>query len=258
MMDDPNITMEEYINLQADIAQRREFEADYPAIVYNDASTSNQNVSSKPTEVAEAKIWLFHLEIKDISTLGLRDYTTQMLILPILRMKINGRWVHQIQVFNFGVLTAKMAEGLSGSMLMEHKDAQGKSIFTSRAWRWLFEVRGPLLGVAKRRMSWREFMLAMGLHTAEEMKSAGDPMLRVCHRLIACSIVGRSQAPEKVTSNDLFYLRGMDVGSVNVPYLLARYLRRFASERKRGAMISGGQFVARLAEHFELLTKQRL
>ncbi|GJS95230.1 hypothetical protein Tco_0802198 [Tanacetum coccineum] len=50
----------------------------------------------------------------------------------------------------------------------------------------------------------------------------------------------------------------MDVGSVNIPYLLARYLRLFASRRKHEAMISGGQFVARLAEHFRLLTEKRL
>ncbi|GKD24751.1 hypothetical protein Tco_1230965 [Tanacetum coccineum] len=140
----------------------------------------------------------------------------------------------------------------------------------------------------------------MGLHTAEEMESAGfvaywaksarripdkgdlsaywreisfegdflsyapsyntirDLMLRLCHKLIACSIAGRSQAPEKVTVTDLFYLRGMDVGSVNIPYLLARYLRRFASGRKRGAMIYGGQFVACLAEYFVLFTEERL
>ncbi|GKD67892.1 hypothetical protein Tco_1321982 [Tanacetum coccineum] len=85
-----------------------------------------------------------------------------------------------------------------------------------------------------------------------------DPILRLCHRLIAYSIVGRSQAPEKVTMTDLFYLRGMDVGSVNVPYLLARYLRLFAGGRKSGAHISGGQFVARLAEHFGLLTTKIL
>ncbi|GJR21179.1 hypothetical protein Tco_0969706 [Tanacetum coccineum] len=83
-------------------------------------------------------------------------------------------------------------------------------------------------------------------------------MLRLCHRLIACSIAGRSQAAEKVTVTDLFYLRGMDVGSVNIPYLLARYLRLFALGRKQGALISGGQFVAHLAEHFGLLTKKRL
>ncbi|GKA47666.1 hypothetical protein Tco_0740549 [Tanacetum coccineum] len=70
-----------------------------------------------------------------------------------------------------------------------------------------------------------------------------DPMLRLFYRLIACSIAGRSQAPENVTVTDLFYLRGMDVGSVNVSYLLARYLRLFALGRKQGAMISGGQSV---------------
>ncbi|GKF88121.1 hypothetical protein Tco_0258998 [Tanacetum coccineum] len=32
----------------------------------------------------------------------------------------------------------------------------------------------------------------------------------------------------------------------------------FSSRRKRGAMIFEGQFVARLAEHFGLFTKQRL
>ncbi|GJU39180.1 hypothetical protein Tco_1192137 [Tanacetum coccineum] len=46
------------------------------------------------------------------------------------------------------------------------------------------------------------------------------------YRLITCSIAGRSQAPEKVTVTILFFLRGMDVGSVNIPYLLARYLTR--------------------------------
>ncbi|GJU45018.1 hypothetical protein Tco_1202284 [Tanacetum coccineum] len=85
-----------------------------------------------------------------------------------------------------------------------------------------------------------------------------DLILRLCHRLIACSIAGRSQAPEKVTVADLFYLGGMDAGSVNVPYLLARYLRLFAAGRKSGVHISGGQFVARLAEHFGLLTAEIL
>ncbi|GJX00836.1 hypothetical protein Tco_0184749 [Tanacetum coccineum] len=85
-----------------------------------------------------------------------------------------------------------------------------------------------------------------------------DLMLRLCHMLIACSIVRRSQAPEKVTMTDLFYMRVMDVGSVNVPYLLARYLRLFTLGRKQGAMISRGEFVARLAKHFRLFTEMRL
>ncbi|GJU10346.1 hypothetical protein Tco_1132742 [Tanacetum coccineum] len=86
---------------------------------------------------------------------------------------------------------------------------------------------------------------------APSYTSIRDPMLRLYHRLIACNIVGRSQEPEKVTVTDLFYLRGRDVGSFNIPYLLARYLRMFASRRKREVMISGRQFVACLAEHFD-------
>ncbi|GJZ73522.1 hypothetical protein Tco_0637668 [Tanacetum coccineum] len=69
-----------------------------------------------------------------------------------------------------------------------------------------------------------------------------DPVLRLCHRMLAHSIAGRSQAPEKVTVTDLFYLKGLDVGSVNIPYLLARYIRRFVAGRKSGAHISRGQF----------------
>ncbi|GJV25616.1 hypothetical protein Tco_1378311, partial [Tanacetum coccineum] len=164
--------------------------------------------------------------------------------------KIYERGVHRVHVFDFGGLTDLIVEGLSGR--------------------------------ARRRMSWREFILGIGLHMVEEMESARfsaywaastrqvinkgdlctywrgisskgdflgyapsyteirDLMLRLCHRLIMYSIAGRSQAPEKVIMTDLFYLRGIDVGSVNIPYLLARYLRRFASGRKSGAMISGG------------------
>ncbi|GJX96411.1 hypothetical protein Tco_0352209 [Tanacetum coccineum] len=50
----------------------------------------------------------------------------------------------------------------------------------------------------------------------------------------------------------------MDVGSVNVPYLLARYLRLFVAGRKSGVHIFGGQFVTRLAKHFGLLTAEIL
>ncbi|GJW89693.1 hypothetical protein Tco_0167246 [Tanacetum coccineum] len=244
--------------------------------------------------------------------------------------RIHMREVHRVPVFDFRGLPDLMAEGLTARMLMEHCDEAGVNVFTSRAWRIMFDIRGPLvhelileffstfrfgqaildldtpvtlqfqLGEARRCMSWRQFILALGLHTKEEMQtavfgvywagsarqipdkgdlrdywmgisSAGDFLgtspsytairdliLRLCHRLIAYSIVRRSQAPENVTVTNLFYLRGMDVDSVNVPYLLARYLRLFAAGRKSGAHISGGQFVARLAEHFGLLTVEIL
>nr|GEV27760.1 reverse transcriptase domain-containing protein [Tanacetum cinerariifolium] len=85
-----------------------------------------------------------------------------------------------------------------------------------------------------------------------------DPVLRLCHRMMAHSIAGSCYIPKKVTVTDLFYLRGLDVGSINIPYLLARYLRRFSAVRKSKVLISGGKYVARLADHFGLLTEERL
>ncbi|GKG21070.1 hypothetical protein Tco_0383665, partial [Tanacetum coccineum] len=71
--------------------------------------------------------------------------------------------------------------------------------------------------------------------------------------MIAYTISGRGQGPKKVTGVDLFYLRTMDHGTANVPYLLAQYLFHHAEGRKGGARLSGGHFIGRLAMHFGLL-----
>ncbi|GJY30375.1 hypothetical protein Tco_0413870 [Tanacetum coccineum] len=141
-----------------------------------------------------------------------------------------------------------------------------KALFTSHAWRRLFE-----LDEARRRMTWRQFMLALGLHSKEEMAEARDflgpapsyvhirdPLRRLYHRMIACSIFGRGQEAKKVTRVDLFNLRTMDRGTANVPYLLAKYLFRHAEGRKNGAWLSGGHFIGQLAAHFGLVGDQGL
>ncbi|GKB20109.1 hypothetical protein Tco_0854032 [Tanacetum coccineum] len=224
-MNDPNLTMEEYIQLEEEKARRRgqnfdwksatygkvnyfddidyfrDFETEFPAIVFDDISMSKTGTPSKPT------IWLFHLGIRA----SVDDFDERL-------GKIFGREIHRMHVLDFGVPDK------------EDLDAYWKAISSE----------GDFLG------------------SSPSYTAIRDPMLRLCHRLIACSIAGRSQAHEKVTVTDLFYLRGMDVDSVNVPYLLAQYLRKFASGRKHRALISGGQFVARLDAHFGLLTEQRL
>ncbi|GJS00386.1 hypothetical protein Tco_0316894 [Tanacetum coccineum] len=61
------------------------------------------------------------------------------------------------------------------------------------------------LGGDKHRMSWREFILVIGLHTTEEMKSTRfGTYWAESDRLIACNITRRSQAPEKVIVTDWF------------------------------------------------------
>ncbi|GJU07112.1 hypothetical protein Tco_1123542 [Tanacetum coccineum] len=161
--------------------------------------------------------------------------------------RIYRREVHRVSVFNFGGLPDLMAEGLSVRMLMEHRDEAGAE--NAKQIPDKGDLRDYWMGIS----SCRDF-----LSTAPSYTLIRDPTLRLCHWLIACSIAGRSQAPEKVTVTDLFYLRGMDVFSVNVPYLLARYLRLFTAGRKSGAHISGVQFVARLGKHFGLLTVEIL
>ncbi|GJU81046.1 hypothetical protein Tco_1283411 [Tanacetum coccineum] len=197
---------------------------------------------------------------------------------PYLRFE--GLYYTDTDIIDFKERLELMDEGLRGRMLMEHRDAQGQSVFTSRSWRQLFEIRGPLVhelileffstfrfgevvldlditgalqfqsGRAEsvRQIPDKEDLSAYWIRissvgyflgTTPSYTSIRDLMLRLCHMLITCSIARRGQAPEKVTVTDLFYLRGMDVGSINITYLLARYLRLFASGMKRGVMISG-------------------
>ncbi|GJS61496.1 hypothetical protein Tco_0656280 [Tanacetum coccineum] len=125
------------------------------------------------------------------------------------------------------------------------------------------------LSGARRCLSWRQFILALGLHIDEEMQAASFG---------AYQAESARQIPDKGDLKD-YWIRissardflgttpsytvirdpiRMDVDSVNVPYLLARYLRLFAARRKNGVHISGGEFVARLAEHFGLLTAEIL
>ncbi|GJS79689.1 hypothetical protein Tco_0729570 [Tanacetum coccineum] len=76
--------------------------------------------------------------------------------------------------------------------------------------------------------------------------------------MIAYSISGRGQSPEKVTCIDLFYLCSMDRGTINVPHLLEQYLFRHSEGRKSGARLSGGHFIGRLAMHFGLVSDDGL
>ncbi|GKD59820.1 hypothetical protein Tco_1297329 [Tanacetum coccineum] len=119
--------------------------------------------------------------------------------------RIHRRVVHRVQVFDYGGFPDLMAEGLSTRMLMEHRDAQGVSLFTIRAWRRLFDIRGPLVDSAREipnKGDLRDYWIGISsardfLGTAPSCTAIQDPILRLCHRLIACSIAGRSQAAEK-------------------------------------------------------------
>ncbi|GJV52095.1 hypothetical protein Tco_1447836 [Tanacetum coccineum] len=201
--------------------------------------------------------------------------------------KIWSRPVNRVHVLDFDGLTPEMRQDLAMRLRMVYIGGEGKQVFVIHAWRRLFGIRAPLvcefileflntcrmsdtemgldvadtlcfqLGGVKRRMTWRQFILALGLHTEQEMVDAGFGAYRDgSERLIPDKgdlrdywikissdrdFLGPapSYTPEKVTSVDLFYLRSMDRWTTNVRHLLAQYLFRHAEGRNSRARLSG-------------------
>nr|GEU83835.1 hypothetical protein [Tanacetum cinerariifolium] len=164
--------------------------------------------------------------------------------------KIYRRGVHRVHVLDFGGLTNEMTVELSDRMLMEHRDAQGQSLFTSRAWRWLFEVKGPLVHelimefFSTFRFGEAEMdSTGFGTYWAESARQIPDKRdLSAYERGVSFEGDFLGTTLSYTVIRDLM-LRGMDVDSVNFLYLLARYLRIFASRRKLEAMIYEGQYI---------------
>ncbi|GKE87197.1 hypothetical protein Tco_1564672 [Tanacetum coccineum] len=184
-----------------------------------------------------------------------------------------GRSVNRVHVLDFIGLTEGMRRTLADRLRMDYTGDEGHELFTKMG----LDVADTLcfqLGGAKRRMTWservipdkgdlRDYWIEISsnrdfLGPAPSYVFIQDPMRRLCHRMISCIISGRGQAPEKVIGVDLFYLRSMDQGTANVPYLLAQYLFRHAEGRKSGARLSGGHFIGRLAAHFGLVSDHGL
>ncbi|GJY30735.1 hypothetical protein Tco_0414230, partial [Tanacetum coccineum] len=169
----------------------KDFENEFPVIVYNDALTSKSDLSTEPTLCPQH---VDEFDLKDETSLSeynakeqnvLENWSPRMdtaylgktnttsirhMALPprdqrnqYLRYeglqytdadiadfetrlaRIYKREIHKVHVFDFGGLPDLMAEGLSTRMLMEHRDAQWQSMYTSRAWRRLFDIRGLLV-----------------------------------------------------------------------------------------------------------------
>ncbi|GJZ28503.1 hypothetical protein Tco_0573150 [Tanacetum coccineum] len=84
-------------------------------------------------------------------------------------------------------------------------------------------------------------------------KSIGNPRIRLAHRCLTMTIMGRKETTHRVTEIDLFYLYCIFGEGIvcNIPYWLAKYLK---SVREKG-MIFEGIFMTKIARSFGLLTK---
>ncbi|GKA93913.1 hypothetical protein Tco_0815899, partial [Tanacetum coccineum] len=238
MMEYPNITMEEYIKLQAEKAKRH-FEANFPAIVYNDVLTSNENVSPEPTvSIYNAIETNFDFSIS-FSDSDDEDYT----------------FICDKDLFSYKLIPVN---NLKPELVNDHIEINTELCLET------IDVK-PIDSVACISNDNTPVESDDYLETNHDKKRAApsytfiqDHVRRLSHRLISYTIFSRGQAPEKVTGIDLFYLRSMDQGTANVPYLLALYLFKHTKRRKSIARMFEGYFIGRLAEHFGLVSDEGL
>nr|GEV33214.1 hypothetical protein [Tanacetum cinerariifolium] len=160
--------------------------------------------------------------------------------------RIYYRGTHRVHVLDFEGMPEPMRDVLYARLQMEHRDGDGVMVFTWEEMeslgfaRYWSESEMIIPEYGDLRDYWRDISTDGDfLGPPLSYILIRDLVLRLCHRMMAHSIAGRSQAPKKVTVTNLFYLRGLDVRLVNIPYLLARYMRRFVGGRKSGVLISG-------------------
>ncbi|GJZ29762.1 hypothetical protein Tco_0574409 [Tanacetum coccineum] len=192
----------------------KDFENEFSAIVYNNAPTSKSDLLTEPTlspqhidefdlkdetslseydEVEQNVLYfndLFPFNIIQPDDLKMLFYLIMNLYVsfgilfdPKLYYK-DGVYTRMLRRPRYGSSSTRlealgmpklMRDALYDRMMMEHRDDGKAVVFTSQAWRRLFDTRGPLfqLGGARRWMSWRKFIAALGLHTGDEMESPG-------------------------------------------------------------------------------------
>ncbi|GJV95121.1 hypothetical protein Tco_1546698 [Tanacetum coccineum] len=194
---------------------------------------------------------------------------------------IFGRQVKRVHILDFEGLTPDMRQDLEERMRMVYTRDDGQEVFVNHAWRRLFGIRAPLvqdfileffitcrirdemgldvagtlcfqIGGARCSMTWRQFILALGLHTAEEMAEDGfGAYLLGSERLI----------PDKGDLSDYWVeiSSGRDFlrGAPSYTYIRDS-VQRHAEGRKSGARLSGCHFIGRLAHHFGLVSDDGL
>ncbi|GJY05311.1 hypothetical protein Tco_0371251 [Tanacetum coccineum] len=200
-----------------------DFENEFPAIVHNDALTPKSNLSIESTLCPQH---IDDFDLKNETSLFEYDekekkcfYTNADIANFEERLerleRIHDRDTHRVQVVDFQGMLELMRDVLVSRMLMEHHDDGGVVVFTSRAWRRLhypvfasrsqetYELEAVYCsfgitygggdGVPQSISTDGDFLRPPPSYTLIR-----DPVLRLCHRMMAHSIAGRSQAPKKI------------------------------------------------------------
>ncbi|GJV91496.1 hypothetical protein Tco_1539309 [Tanacetum coccineum] len=256
-MDDPNITMEEYIRLEEEKAQRHrqtfnwqtamfgkvvnyededecsiDFETEFPTIVFDNTITSEPTVCPPNENEVDFRISLDESDDEDyMSSEGDEITHGENGLSETIHDKI-------IKTFETGRSGSEVEDGI----FWRRAASIHESCLEETVW------DPSTFGGVRRRMTWRQFILALGLHTEQEMAEAG----------FGAYWDGRDRHLIGKPVLIFFYLRSMNRGPTNVLHLLAQYLFRHAEGRKSRARLSGGHFIGRLAMHFGLVSDEGL
>ncbi|GJU45478.1 hypothetical protein Tco_1202744 [Tanacetum coccineum] len=277
-MDESDLTMEEYIEFQAEKARRRGQTFNWETATYG--KTSYQNVSSEPTvsiyNAIKANID-FSISFSDFED---EDYTViynkdsfSCKIIPVNDLKpgpvnehveintesclenIDIKPTESVTCINKEITPIEFNENLETNNDDKNKPSKTNMALPPRDQRHpslRFEgfeysdeaVHGFELRLE--RIFGRQIHRVQVLDFAsltEEMREDMDTRLRMVH------YDERGKAPEKVTRTDQ---------AVNLLYLLAYFLIRHTEGRKSEADMSRAHFIARLVDHFRLLKEERL
>nr|GEV24470.1 hypothetical protein [Tanacetum cinerariifolium] len=289
MMDDPNITIDEYIKLQAEKAQRRrqtfnwetatygksycedldffiDFKADYPAIVYNDALTSNVNVPSKQpvsiynaikadidfsisfsdsdneeyNSICDKKSFSYKLiHVNDLKPEPVNDHVeinTELCSKNIDINKIDSVVCIRFKI-TFDIYIITMAGSPQIWLNFNHRNYSRE---TKKAYKEAYNTLKKKDTDGPEALSFADFSNVNNRNTLLDV----DEFCRgLCMRggLFFLGLgIGRFSAREKVTIANLFYFHSMNRGMI-VPWQVAKFL---ADKAKALSVVTRGQDTA--------------
>ncbi|GJU73745.1 hypothetical protein Tco_1265150 [Tanacetum coccineum] len=208
-----------------DLDYFKDFENEFPAIVYNDGLTSKSDLEIKPL-VSSERIDEFNL----IDEASLSEYDEEIVsrfndLFNIIHPD-DSKSEKDNDDNDIGIIQSseEMRQDLAVRLRMVYS-REGQQVMRDTemgldvADTLCFQLRGAgsdrlILDKGDLRDYWIEISSDKDfLGHAPSYVLIRDPVRRLCHKMIAYSISGRGQAPEKVTGVDLFYLRSMDRGA---------------------------------------------
>ncbi|GJZ25979.1 hypothetical protein Tco_0570232 [Tanacetum coccineum] len=167
-MDDPNITLEEFIRLEEEKARRHgrtfnwqtatfekvknyededdcfiDFKTEFPAIVFDNTALRSEPIVCPPNE--NKVDFRISLDESDDEDYTIEEYTEGIRHSYEQRLEtIWSRPVNRVHMLDFEGLTPEMRQDLAVRLRMVYF-GEGEQVFMSQAWRRLFRIRAPLV-----------------------------------------------------------------------------------------------------------------